>query len=210
SARSTPLSCPSRPRRRRSSSRPSEIIHSHTAAAKFHDGRDNLGIGPKTAQRLGALGLRTLAAVREADAAALREVFGENLARHLQARARFEDDTPLRPVRETKSQSSERTFDCDMADRGEQERVLDELSAELCRRLEGRGLAGRTVAIKIRLDDWTTVTRARTLERPTRDPACVIPVARALLRSYAPARPVRLLGVRIAGFEPEGQLALTL
>lgn len=168
------------------------------------------GIGPKTAERLELIGLRTLGELRTARMATLVGAFGENLGRHIHARARFEDETPLRPVRETKSQSSERTFDRNVADRGEQERVLDELCAELCHRLDSRRLAGRTVAIKVRLDDWTTITRAHTLERPTRDPDCVTPVARALLRVYAPPRPVRLLGVRVAGFEPEGQLVLAI
>jgi DNA polymerase-4 len=67
----------------------------------------------------------------------------------------------------------------------------------------------------VRLDDWTTVTRARTVSEPTSDPDVVSTVALELLRAYAPERPVRLLGVRVAGFEtasvPEvdtGQLAL--
>ena len=84
-----------------------------------------------------------------------------------------------------------------------------------------RGRRGRTIAIKVRLDDWTTVTRARTVEAPTNDTATVTDVALELLRAYEPPRPVRLLGVRVAGFEdvePDaaarrratGQLALPL
>jgi DNA polymerase-4 len=96
------------------------------------------------------------------------------------------------------------------------------MSCELCESVQRRGRRGRTIAIKVRLDDWTTVTRARTVEEPTSDVATVIDVAVELLRAYAPARPVRLLGVRLAGFEdvePEprrapaataGQLALEL
>ena len=94
------------------------------------------------------------------------------------------------------------------------------MSRELCEGLGRRGRRGRTIAIKVRLDDWTTVTRARTVEAPTNDVATVIEVAVELLRAYSPPRPVRLLGVRLAGFpdaEPEprrvapaaaGQLAL--
>lgn len=180
------------------------------ACERFADAPPDLvpGIGPKTAQRLAQMGLRTLHELRTASVASLAAAFGENLGPHIYSHARFVDETPLRPVRETKSQSSERTFDRDVADRDEQERALDELSAELCRRLASRGLAGRTVAIKVRLDDWTTITRARTLEAPTRDPDCVASVSRALLWAYAPSRPVRLLGVRVAGFEPADQLAL--
>ena len=83
-----------------------------------------------------------------------------------------------------------------------------------------RELEGRTIGIKVRLDDWTTVTRAHTVEQPTNDPAVVGPIALDLLRAYDPPRPVRLLGVRLAAFEreataeaeraPEAQLQLGL
>ena len=79
--------------------------------------------------------------------------------------------------------------------------MIERLSAELCRRLQRRELAGRTVGIKVRLDDWTTVTRARTLDDPVNDVAVVTAVARELLAAYDPPRPVRLLGVRVAGFD---------
>jgi DNA polymerase-4 len=96
------------------------------------------------------------------------------------------------------------------------------MARELCEALGRRGRRGRTIAIKVRLDDWTTVTRARTVGAPTNDVALVGDVAIELLRAYAPPRPVRLLGVRVAGFEdvePEprraavpvaGQMALEL
>ena len=61
-------------------------------------------------------------------------------------------------------------------------------------------MEGRTIGIKVRLDDWTNVSRSHTLEQPTNDPATVTPVALELLRAYSPPRPVRLLGVRVAGF----------
>ncbi len=100
------------------------------------------------------------------------------------------------------------------------EGFLREMARELADNVSRRGRRGRTIAIKVRLDDWTTVTRARTVEAPTNDVAMVTDVALELLRAYAPARPVRLLGVRLAGFEdvepdprraapaPAGQLAL--
>jgi DNA polymerase-4 len=118
--------------------------------------------------------------------------------------------------------STERTFDTDIADHAQLEDFLREMSRELCEGLGRRGRRGRTIAIKVRLDDWTTVTRARTVEAPTNAEPQVTEVALELLRAYAPTRPVRLLGVRLAGFEdvePEprrapaaasGQLALEL
>lgn len=174
------------------------------------------GIGPKTGERLAGMGVRTIAELRAQPEDRLREAFGERQGAYLKRRARFEDDGPVAAIRETKSQSSETTFDQDVADRSEQERSIERLSADLCARLDRRGLRGRTVAIKVRLGDWTTVTRARTLEQPTNATSTVASVALALLRAYDPPRPVRLLGVRVAGFErapepaDEDQLALPL
>jgi DNA polymerase-4 len=160
------------------------------------------GIGPKTAERLAELGLRTLGQLQQAEEAALAERFGANTARWLLERAHFEDDSPVVTERgAAKSRSNETTFDTDIADLGELEGVLQRLSGELAEGLGARGRRGRTIAIKVRLDDWTTVTRARTLPDATNDPAAVTGVALELLRAYAPPRPVRLLGVRVAGFE---------
>jgi DNA polymerase IV len=181
------------------------------------------GIGPKTADRLAELGVRTVGHLQEADEARLATRFGANTARFLKARARFEDDSPVETERgAAKSRSSERTFDEDVADPARLESALREMARELCEALGRRGRRGRTIAIKVRLDDWTTVTRARTVGAATNDVALVGDVAIELLRAYAPPRPVRLLGVRVAGFEdvePEprraavpvaGQMALEL
>jgi DNA polymerase IV len=181
------------------------------------------GIGPKTAERLAELGLRTLGQLQQADEAELAERFGTNTARFLRRRAHFEDDSAVETERgAAKSRSNERTFDTDIEDLEELEEVLRRLGRELAEGLAERGRRGRTIAIKVRLDDWTTVTRARTLSEPTNDPAAVVAVAVELLRAYAPPRPVRLLGVRLAGFEdvepdarrapppPGGQLALPI
>jgi DNA polymerase IV len=161
------------------------------------------GIGPKTVLRLRRMGIRTLAELREHDPAALERAFGPRMGRWLPARAGFEDETPIAPVRETKSQSAETTFDIDVSDREEMAAHVRSLAEQLCRRLRSRGLAGRTVGIKVRLDDWTNASRSQTLDAPTDDPAVVAPVALGLLRAYAPSRPVRLLGVRVAGFAAE-------
>jgi DNA polymerase-4 len=120
-------------------------------------------------------------------------------------------------VREAVSESRETTFDRDVADPARLEAVLLELTGQLCAGLRGHGRRGRTIRIKVRLDDFTTVTRARTIEAPTDEAAVVAEVAVGLLRAYAPARPVRLLGVGVTGFSGEapaagerGQLALPL
>jgi DNA polymerase-4 len=158
------------------------------------------GIGPKTELKLERMGIGTLADLREHDPAALEAAFGPRMGRWLPARARFEDATPIAVGRETKSQSAETTFDADVADQAEMADHIASLARELCRRLRSRELAGRTIGIKVRLDDWTNITRSRTLDEPTNAPEVVAPIALDLLHAYAPPRPVRLLGVRVAGF----------
>jgi DNA polymerase-4 len=136
------------------------------------------GIGPKTAERLAELGHVTVGQLQQADEAKLATRFGTNTARFLKARALFEDDSPVETERAVaKSVSNERTFDTDIDDLARLEDVLREMSRELCEGLQRRGRRGRTIAIKVRLDDWTTVTRARTIEERTNDADVVLPVA---------------------------------
>jgi DNA polymerase IV len=161
------------------------------------------GIGPKSVAKLEAMGIRTLAHLRAQEPAALERAFGLRQGRWLHARASLIDDTPVVVEHETKSQSAETTFDTDVAERAAMESHVSELAGELCRRLRKRDLAGRTIGIKVRLDDWTNVTRSHTVEAPTNDPAVVGTIALDLLRAYDPPRPVRLLGVRVAGFAGE-------
>jgi DNA polymerase-4 len=159
------------------------------------------GIGPKSVAKLERLGIRTLAELRACDASELEREFGPRSGRWLATRSRFEDETPIAVVHETKSQSAETTFDVDVADSAQMAASIESLSEELCRRLRARELEGRTIGIKVRLDDWTNATRSHTVAEPTNDPAVVTPIALELLRAYSPPRPVRLLGVRVASFD---------
>ena len=179
------------------------VLSREEALGRFAEDSPGLvpGIGPKTVMRLQGMGIHSLATLRAQDPERLTEAFGPRMGRWLLARARFEDDTPLTVVREAKSQSAETTFDVDVRDRVELEASLVGLAEELCRRLRSRDLEGRTIGIKVRLDDWTNVTRAHTVDGSTNDPAVVTQVALDLLRAYSPPRPVRLLGVRVASFE---------
>jgi DNA polymerase IV len=160
------------------------------------------GIGPKTVERLRGLRLETLGQLAAAPPVELGQQLGARFAAELQRRARFEDDAPVSEERKVVSESRETTFDRDIHDLVELERVLGGLVERLCTTLVQQRRCGRTIAIKVRLDDFSTHTRARTLPDAVSSAERVGPVALDLLRRFAPARPVRLLGVRVAGLEP--------
>jgi DNA polymerase IV len=165
------------------------------------------GIGPKTAARLAELGLTTLAAVSSAPERVLVERFGPNLGRELGRRARFEHEGEIGAARKVVSESRERTFDSDLNDPTELRDALARMAGELCASLAAHRRTGRTIGIKVRLDDFTTVTRAHTVVDPTCEVELVTAVALRLLEDYSPPRPVRLLGVRVAGLASTGALA---
>ncbi|MHB1835426.1 MAG: DNA polymerase IV [Solirubrobacteraceae bacterium] len=173
------------------------------------------GIGPKTVERLRALGIETLGALSAAPAGLLEQRFGSRHAAELRRRAAFEDDSPVTSERKVVSESRETTFDYDISDPAILESVLCRLATGLCEALVRQRRSGRTVSIKVRLDDFSTHTRARTLPEPVATSDRVLPVALDLLRRFDPPRPVRLLGVRVAGLQeaacsPEPQLSLAL
>jgi DNA polymerase IV len=182
------------------------VLSREQACARFAGHSPGLvpGIGPKTVERLTALGLETLGALGAAPQQLLTERFGPNLGRELGRRGRFEHDGEVAAARKVVSESRERTFDEDISDQLELRAILEGLAMELCAGLTANARHGRTIGIKIRLDDFSTVTRARSLPQPTSDLETVTTVALELLREYAPTRPVRLLGVRVAGLSALG------
>lgn len=147
------------------------------------------GIGPKTVVRLEQRGITTIGA--------LQQTTDDDL-KGLRRMAHFHGPTSLETHHITVSESCERTFDIDITDREALEAKLAELATNLCERLQRNDRRGRTIAIKVRLADWTTVTRARTITVATNDEPVVAGTALELLREYDPAQPVRLLGVRVA------------
>jgi DNA polymerase-4 len=177
------------------------VLTREQACARFAGSPPSLipGIGPKTAERLARLGMTTLRDVAAAPEALLVESFGANHGPDIRRRARFEHGGRVGQQRKVVSESRERTFERDLVDPAQLRDALERMARELCAGLQARGRSGRTIGIKVRLDDFTTVTRARTLAEPTADTAIVQDVALELLRAYAPQRPVRLLGVRVAG-----------
>jgi DNA polymerase-4 len=192
------------------------------ARERFADASPALipGIGPKTVERLATRGVERLDRLAAIPDSQLAEWFGGRLGPQLGRLARFDDERPLETERVRKSESRETTFDEDRSGLAELEPVLERLARELCEELARHDRSGRTIGIKVRLDDFSTLTRARTVEGPVNDFATVHGVAVELLRALDLPRPVRLLGVRVAGMEerreshaaapPPGQLALSL
>ncbi len=181
------------------------VLTREQAATRFAPESPRLipGVGPKTAERLEAIGVRTIGELQAHPRDDLVRLFGSSHGQGLHERAHFRDDSAVART-EAKSRSVETTFDYDISELTELERVLDRQADRLASELRERRVAGRTIGIKVRLDDWTTVTRVHTVGSPTNDPAVIAATARTLLRAYAPPRPVRLLGVRVAAFG-EGQ-----
>jgi DNA polymerase IV len=189
------------------------------ARQRFAGARPGLvpGIGPKTAERLRAMGIETLGALGAVPDERLVEWFGPRLGPYLGSLARFEDERTIETIRLAKSESRETTFDHDLRGLAELEPQLRRLTEQLCETLDRQDARGRTIGIKIRYADFSTVTRARSLPNAVNDLDTVWGVAADLLRRLDPPQPVRLVGVRVAGLDegpktalPDDQLTLAL
>ena len=157
------------------------------------------GVGPVTARKLRTLGIETLMDVRRANAEALRAAVG-SLADWLQQLARGIDDRPVVSEHAPKSSGSETTFARDLTKFEEMVDAVAQMARDVAAWLERRQLFARTVCIKVRYDDFSTVTRNHSAP-PTRDEAAIVSRAVALLdRTDAVRRPVRLLGVSVQNF----------
>jgi len=152
------------------------------------------GVGPVTAKKLRALGIEKLVDVREADEQRLRKTVG-SLADWLKRLSRGDDPREVRPDRPWKSISAETTYPEDLERIAEMRAEVERLARRVAGSLEKKQLLARTVTLKLRYADFTTVTRSHTAA-PTRAPADFARRAAALLeRTEAARRPVRLLGV---------------
>lgn len=167
------------------------------------------GIGPKSAERLQALGVTTLGDLAGLDEVTARSVLGSH-GRELVLRARGVDERRVEIDEDVKSVSNERTFAVDMRLPREVFPALDALSAKVGARLRRKGLAGRTVTVKLRFSDFTTRTVRRSLSHPTDDERLFGEVARELLQeAWNPGVGLRLLGVGVSSFGTLGdQLSL--
>ena len=158
------------------------------------------GVGPVTAQRLRERGIERLIDVRRVDPAVLREAVGSS-ADWLRRLADGMDDRAVEPEREVKSSGSETTFAHDLSDLPEMQQEVDGMARDAAAWLARRELRCRTVTIKVRYSDFTTVTRSHTAPA-TRDAEEIAQRAVALLtKTDALTRPVRLLGVSVHNLE---------
>jgi len=159
------------------------------------------GIGPRTAERLTELGIHTLGDIAALDESTARQVLG-NHGLGLVARARGADAREVHDNADVKSVSNERTFATDVRTPSEVDGALGSLAAKVGQRLRRKGLAGRTVTVKLRFSDFTTKTVRRTLPVATDNENVFVGVARELIRSaWSPGIGLRLLGVGVSGFD---------
>jgi DNA polymerase-4 len=164
------------------------------------------GVGPVTARKLRAHGIARLVDVRARPVEDLRPVVG-SAAEWLHALARGEDDRAVEPNRPRKSVGSENTFSSDLVDPAAMRSAVEEMARDVAGWLTKKGVYGRTVTLKVRYDDFTTVTRSDSQPRPVADADTIAARAVALLtRTDAGARPVRLLGVSVHNLQDHDDL----
>ncbi len=168
------------------------------------------GVGAKTAEVLARLGIRSVADVAATPLAALRKILGAS-GEHVHRLSMGLDPRPVTPVRLEKSIGAEETFAVDTFDDALLHRELLRLSHRTATRLRASGMMARTVALKLRYADFSTVSRSKTVHTPVDSAQLVYQVASQLLASLG-ARPmsVRLIGVRLEQLETADGAALQL
>jgi DNA polymerase-4 len=167
-----------------------DFLHPQPASALW-------GVGPKTEEQLGRLGLRTVGDVAAFPLDALTRAIGPAMARQLHELSWGRDPRAVSLEREEKSVGHETTFESDVVDPETLHRTLLSLSDGVAVRLRRAGVKARTVSIKLRFEDFTTISRSRTLADPTDLAKRIYEEARALYdAANADRRPVRLIGVR--------------
>ncbi|MFJ2647707.1 DNA polymerase IV [Streptomyces sp. NPDC087420] len=157
------------------------------------------GVGPATGEHLRRAGMTTVADLAEAGEDELVRLLGKSHGASLFRMAGGHDDRPVVAERETKSVSVEDTFDVDLHDRVRVRTEVDRLADRCVQRLRAAGHSGRTVVLKVRRYDFSTLTRSETLRGPTDDPGVVREAAGRLLEAVDTTGGVRLLGVGVSG-----------
>lgn len=157
------------------------------------------GVGPATGDHLRRAGITTVGEMAEAGEDELVRLLGKAHGHALYAMALARDERSVVAERETKSVSVEDTYDVDIHDRVRVGVEVQRLAERCVRRLRGAGLSGRTIVLKVRRYDFSTLTRSETLRGPTDDPAVVREAAARLLELVDTTGGVRLLGVGVSG-----------
>ncbi|OLF05457.1 DNA polymerase IV [Actinophytocola xinjiangensis] len=168
------------------------------------------GVGQRTAERLTSVGLNRVGDVARTPLARLRRTVGNAAAEHLHALANGRDERRVEPETVDKSVGAEETFDVDRTDRDGVKRELLHLAERTAAALRGRGLCGRTVSIKVRFSDFTTITRSRTLPVATDVTQEIFRTACRLLDEQTPPGAIRLIGVRVEQLGEESGRQLLL
>ena len=165
------------------------------------------GIGPKANLKLEALGIRTVGELAHADVALLIAHFGQSYGAWMHAAAHGRDERPVVTYSEPKSISRETTFEDDLhavRDKEKLTRIFTELCVRVAGDLQRKGYAGKTIGLKIRYDNFKTVTRDLTLAAPTQDAAAIRRAAGECLKRVPLDRRIRLLGVRVGALAKPG------
>ena len=163
------------------------------------------GVGPATAERLHQVGVKTVADLAAKSLPDLVALAGRAHGAGLFSLARAEDDRAVVPDREAKSVSAEETFERDLTDLAVLGREIEAMAARVGGRLRASAYSGRTVTLKLRRYDFTTITRSQTLAQPTDDARQIAATARRLLTDAGTAGGLRLLGVGVSGLSVYAQ-----
>ena len=163
------------------------------------------GVGPATAERLHSIGVKTVADLAARSLPDLVALAGRAHGNGLHALAHAEDDRPVVADREAKSVSAEETFERDLTDLAVLGAQIDAMAGRVGSRLRASALSGRTVTLKLRRYDFTTLTRSLTLPQPTDDARQIAEIARRLLADAGTGGGLRLLGVGVSGLSVYAQ-----
>lgn len=163
------------------------------------------GVGPVTEEKLLTLGFSTVAELRDADPRVLVRELGKAVGVSLHELAHARDDRPVAPEREAKSISTEDTFPTDLTDRAQLVGILRRDAGAVAGRLVKAGFFARTVSIKVRLADFTTITKARSLGGATDRAEVIAAVGEELLGEVDVLHGVRLIGIGVSNFTRAAQ-----
>jgi DNA polymerase IV len=167
------------------------------------------GVGPATLAKLHRIGVLTIADLADLPEENVVAALGRSQGRHLHSLANGRDERSVEPDRAMKSIGHEETFSRDHHLRSTLERELVQFADSVASRLRAQGVVGRTVQLKIRFGDFTTITRSTTLAVAVDDSRSLLEAGRGLLALVDPAQGVRLLGLSVSGLSSDASRQLT-